>query len=214
MPTLDDLTTLRKNTAVAANDGLALADIDGTGGTRVQQVPAFLLSMGFTHAWRIDYDHPTLAANTDAHAVIGLHTFTVGSVITKCGAVVITGYDDTAAPSVITGVQLDHGVDYSDGTTDNPDAYIAAMTIGANNNQVFRQNTGDLLDTIAEVNTGHAHTTPNILEAVITTSGSGEDETDNLGQGSIVIMAQIIEPTEFNAVIPAHTGDVTAGGAG
>ena len=107
MPTLDDITVLRKNIAVAANDGLALADRYGTGGTRVQQVPAFLLSMGYTHAWRIDYDHPTLAANTDAHAVIGLHAFTVGSVITKCGAVVVTGYDDTAAPSVITGVQLD-----------------------------------------------------------------------------------------------------------
>ena len=217
MPTLDDIKTLRKNVAIAANDGLALSDKDGTGGTPVQQVPAFLLSMGYTHAWRIDYDHPTLAANTDAHAVIGLHTFTVGSVLTKCGAVVITGYDDTAAPSVITGVQLDVGVDYSDGTTDDPDGYIEAMTIGANNNQVFRQNTGALLNKVATdelLNTGHAHTTPNILEAVITTSGSGEDETDNLGQGSIVIMAQIIEPTEFDAVIPAHIGDVTAGGAG
>ena len=91
------------------------------------------------------------------------------------------------------------------------------MTIGANNNQVFRQNTGVLLNKVAEselLNTGHLHAEAATLEIIITTSGSGEDETDNLGQGSIVIMAQIIEPTEFNAVIPAHIGDVTAGGAG
>ena len=206
MPTLDDITTLHKNAAVAANDGIALFDKDGTGGSQVRQVPAFLLSMGYTHAWRIDYDHPTLAANTSAAATIGLHTFTVGSVITKCAAVVITGYDDTASPSVTTSVKLDVGVDYSDGTTDDPDGYLNNMDIGENGNQIFRQNTGELLNenaTLELLNTGHAHTTANNLEAVITCAGSGEFETDHLGEGSIIIMAQIIEPTEFDAVLPA-----------
>jgi len=218
MPTLDDTTTLSKNAAVAANDAVCISNASSSASSQIEQVPAFMLAMGYTHAWRIDYDHPTLAGNSaDDHAVIGLHTFTVGSVITKAACVVITGYDDTADPSVVTDVDLILGVDYADGTTDDPDAYLKVMNIGANGNDIFRQNTGALLneDGSAELlNTGHAHAVANILEATFTTDGSGAYEPDHLGQGSIVIMAQIIEPTEFDAVIPAHTDDVTAGGAG
>jgi hypothetical protein len=217
MPTLDDTTTLQKNAAVAANDALAVVNKGSGASSQIEQVPAALLTMGYTHAWRIDYDHPTLAANTDADAVIGLHTFGVGDVITKCAAVVVTGFDDTADPSVTTGVTLDVGVDYSDGTTDDPDAFVDNMAIGANGSVIFRQNTGAALNADAtdeKLNTGLSFSVAANLEAKITAAGSGAYETDHLGQGSVIIMAQIIVPSEFSGLVSATTTDVTAGGAG
>ncbi len=63
MPTLDDLSTLDTNAAVAANDLIAISDssASGRGGSKVRKLPAALATFGFSHAFRIDYDSASAA---------------------------------------------------------------------------------------------------------------------------------------------------------
>ena len=64
MPTLDDTTTLAKNVAIAANDSLVISNKDASGGSLIQQIPAALAIEGFTHAWVVNHDNATLAADS------------------------------------------------------------------------------------------------------------------------------------------------------
>ena len=74
MPTLDDTPTLDRLAAVSLQDSLLISEKGGNGSTLVRRIPAALTNLGFTHAWVVNYDNGTIAADEDTTADVHLHT--------------------------------------------------------------------------------------------------------------------------------------------
>lgn len=188
MPTLDDLPTLAKNAAIAANDSIAISNENLGGGSKIQQVPAALLTHGFTHAFRLDYDSVSVALAATTTGEINLMALTEGSVVTEVGLIVSTHF----AGGSISGYTL------AAGRTGATNGYLVAAEMEITN-AVFRKNTGGELDTEAEIWTGDLIGSGQSLSVTITSTG---DNLDTATQGSCIVLASIIEPSEYATLVP------------
>ena len=188
MPTLDDLPTLAKNAAIAANDSLAISNEDSGGGSKVQQVPAALLTHGFTHAFRLDYDSASVALAATGSGEINLMALTEGSVVTEVGVIVSTYFD---GPSI-------SGYTIIAGRTGDPNGYLTATEMEVTN-AVFTKNTGVELDTEAEVQAGDIIGSGQSLSVTLTATGAN---LDTATPGSCIVLASIIEPSEYATLVP------------
>lgn len=188
MPTLDDLPTLAKNAAVAANDSIAVSNENLGGGSKIQQVPAALLTHGFTHAFRLDFDSASVAKAATGSGEINLMSLTEGSVVTEVGVVVSTNFD---GPSITSYTIIA-------GRTGDPNGYLTATEMEVTN-AVFIKNTGVELDTEAEVQTGDVIGSGQSLSVTLTSVGAN---LDTATQGSCIVLASIIEPSEFATLVP------------
>lgn len=187
MPTLDDLPILAKNAAVAANDSIAVSNENLDGGSKIQQVPAALLTHGFTHAFRLDFDSASVAKAATTSGEINLVALTQGSVVTKVAAIVSTHF----AGGSISSYTLDVG------RTGDIDGYIDGMEMEITN-AVYTSNQGVELDTEGEVQLGDVIASGQSLSVTINASHN----TNTATQGSCIILASIIEPSEFATLVP------------
>ena len=190
MPTLDDLSTLATHSAVAANDLLAVSDssASGRGGSKVRKLPAAILAHGFTHAFRLDFDSVSVAKAATGSGEINLMALTEGSVVTEVGVVVSTNFD---GPSI-------SGYTIIAGRTGDPNGYLTATEMEVTN-AVFTKNTGVELDTEAEVQAGDIIGSSQSLSVTLTATGA---DLNTATQGSCIVLASIIEPSEFATLVP------------
>ena len=96
MPTLDDTTTLVKNVAIAANDSLVVSNKDSSSSSLIQQVPAALALEGFTHAWVINFDNATLAADSSGACALSLFTFVANQIVIRARLIVTEAFTNSA----------------------------------------------------------------------------------------------------------------------
>tara|TARA_A100001037_G_scaffold282506_1_gene287149 strand:- start:2763 stop:3335 length:573 start_codon:yes stop_codon:yes gene_type:complete len=190
MPTLDDIPILPQITALSANDSIVVSETGGSGSSLVKRIPAALLSLGFTHAFRIDYDNALL---TGSSATLTLMALTEGSVVTAAGVMVSTAFDGTDISSVVVDVDR----------TGSAEAYIKDMEVEATN-EVFNRNTGALLDVEAEEQVGDIIPSGQSLLVDFASSTSGSTDLDDLTQGSLIVFVNVVDPSEFATLVPAE----------
>ena len=184
MPTLDDISTLHKNAAIAANDGIALSDKDGTGGSQVRQVTAAQILGGYSHAWLINFDSASYAVGA-TNVIIDLHTFTATQFVNKAAVIVTEAFNPSGTAVIDVGV--------NDG---NEDAYINNQTIKA---ITVVENTGADIDTLLEIDNP---TDGDTLAAEFTNGSSQNLSTATTGQ--VVVLANIIDTAEYVDLVPAQ----------
>lgn len=185
MPTLDDLSALAKNVAVAANDLVPLSDTESS--TKIKSVPAALLSQGFTHAWVINYNNRELAAQTvdDTDEVITLMAIPANSVITKARAVVTTAFTGLTAVNIFLG------------RTADADGYLLSFSALA---KTVVENTGAEIDIVNEIDVVTASD-----QSVILTfdPGANAEALDELTAGQVVILLSLTEIADYANLVPA-----------
>ena len=190
MPTLDDTTTLQSNVALAGNDSLVISNKDSKSSSQIQQVPAGMVGQGFSHAWLVNYDNTSIAATTGHAATnIDLHTFAANDRVNKvrlCVTKAFTG-PSLSAVSIVVGVNDDDVNGYIESAS--------GFAVG-----IF-ENTGDLIDSFAEV--GVTQNNPTDADTLrVTVDPTGCDNADLTG-GQFVILANIVDPTSYADLVPA-----------
>lgn len=189
MPTLDDLPTLAKNVAIAANDSIAISNKDLGGGSRIQQVPAALAVEGFTHAWVINYDNTTLDADSSGDAQISLYTFTSDQFLKKARVMCTEVFTSSGSMSALS---IDLGASGHDGGTDD-DNFVddfSAVAIGSEENTG-----GDLASSLAGLATEPAGT----LQLTVTPTGVA---CNTFTAGQLVILAAITSISDYKDIVP------------
>ena len=183
MPTLDDTSTLDKNAAIAANDALTISNKDLGGSSKIQQVPAALVAEGFTHAWVVNYDNATLAADSAGAATVVLHSFSSNNIVTKARVIITKVFTATG----MSALSLDLG-ESGDSDSDNFVDAISGAALGS------EENTGaSLSGTAVFVPAG-------TLDLTFTPSGA---TTDQLEAGQVVVLATITAIADYVDIVPA-----------
>tara|TARA_R110002051_G_scaffold324489_1_gene422003 strand:+ start:1511 stop:2098 length:588 start_codon:yes stop_codon:yes gene_type:complete len=194
MPTLDDITTLQTNAGVAPNDAFAVVDRSSSGSSRVEQVPAALLTQGYSHAWVVNYDSPTLtgAGASATTAFFNLKDFTTTDHIRKVKVIVTEAF--TGSGATFTQLEIDVG-ESGDSGKDN---YVTNAA-------------GKSLYTIAENTGGTLAAPPNAVYVEtddggslhLTLTATGGHKIDVLAAGQVVVLADIFDPADFKNIVPA-----------
>ncbi len=190
MPTLDDTTTLQKNVAIAANDYLVVSNTDSGGGSRIQQIPSALAVEGFTHAWVVNYDNATLAADSSGTAAISLYTFSANQIVTKARLIVTEAFTNSATMNTCP---IDVGQSGDSGDDDIIDE-CAGHTIG------FEENSGASLTGDNEAQ-NFTPTTDGTLELTFKPSDSAT--TNNFTAGQVVLLMAITTISDYKDLVPA-----------
>tara|TARA_R100001163_G_C4967942_1_gene129058 strand:- start:60 stop:629 length:570 start_codon:yes stop_codon:yes gene_type:complete len=188
MPTLDDTTTLAKNVAVAANDSLAIANYDLDGGSRIQQVPAGLIGLGFTHAWVINFDNAELAAQSsaDTDEEIKLIDIPANSIINRAMVVVTEAFTGNTALDIILG------------RTGDTNGYIETTSVLAKTAKV--NIAGDEIDAFGEIDLVTASDKDLLLTF---DNGSNGDDLQGLTAGQLVVLVSMPNIDDFKDLVPA-----------
>ena len=189
MPTLDDLPTLAKNAAVAASDSIAISNKDLGGGTKIQQVPAALIGLGYTHAWVLNWDTAELAAETvdDTDEEITLITIPANSFITKALFVVTEAFAGLTACNAFLG------------RTADKNGYIESTSLLA---KLAKVNiAGDEIDAFGELDV----VTASDQDLIITFDPAGNTEAlgTDLTAGQLVVLVALTEIAYFKDLVPA-----------
>ena len=189
MPTLDDTTTLVKNVAIAANDSLVVSNKDSNGSSLIQQVPAALVGLGFTHAWVINWNNAELAAETvdNNDEEISLITIPAYSVITKAMFVVTEAFAGLTACNAFLG------------RSDNVNGYIESTSLLA---KIAKVNVaGDKIDAFGEVD----FFTESDQDLVVTFDPEANTEAlgTDLTAGQLVVLVALTEIADFKDIVPA-----------
>jgi len=189
MPTLDDLSTLDTNAAVAANDLIAISDssASGRGGSKVRKLPAALATFGFSHAFRIDYDSASAAKAATGSGEVNLLSLVEGSIVTDCAVMVSSNFDGPAISSYLIDV----------GVTADPNGFVAAFEM-ENSTALLTKNTGGKLDDEEETG-GHVVGSSQSLSFTLTAVGAN---LDTATAGSCIILANILVPADFATLVP------------
>lgn len=174
MPTLDDLPIVPRLVALKANDLVPVSD-SSAGPAKVHTVPAALVAQGFTHAFRVDFNHPELLANVtdDLDEVITLMAIPANSVVDKCRLVVTTAFAGITACNVFVG------------RTADADGYIASVTALALN---VLQSTGAEIDVVNELDVITA-ADQNLL--ITFDPGANTEAVADLTAGSLIVLVSL-----------------------
>jgi len=188
MPTLDDTSTLQKNVAVAANDAVAIVNKDSAASSQVQQVPAALIGLGFTHAWVINYDNAELVAQgtDDTDEEIKLIDIPANSVITKAMFVVTEAFAGITACNAFLG------------RTGDTNGYIESTSLLAKTAKV--NIAGDEIDAFGEVDVVTASDKDLLLTFDPASNG---DELQELTAGQLVVLVTMPDIDDFKDIVPA-----------
>jgi hypothetical protein len=191
MPTLEELSVLSENKALAANDLIPLVDISAAsnGSSRVRKVALALIGQGFTHAYRIDYNNAELLAQgvDDTDEEITLKAISANTLIDKVRLVVTTAFTGLTALNIFVGRTAD---------TDGYIASVSGLAKGA------KQNTGALIDTVTEQ--------PDVITAsdqslVITFDpGANAEALDELAAGSVIVLVSLTEIADYANITTAQ----------
>jgi hypothetical protein len=191
MPTLEELSVLSENKALAANDLIPLVDISAAsnGSSRVRKVALALIGQGFTHAYRIDYNNAELLAQgvDDTDEEITLKAISANTLIDKVRLVVTTAFTGLTALNIFVGRTAD---------TDGYIASVSGLAKGA------KQNTGALIDTVTEQ--------PDVITAsdqslVITFDpGANAEALDELTAGSVIVLVSLTEIADYANITTAQ----------
>ena len=140
MPSLDDIEIIQKLSAAAADDVVPVTDVDSTASSKVKHIPVALVGQGFTHAFVVNYDNATVAAQTtaDTDETVSLISIPQNSFVDKVRVIVPTAFAGTTALNIFVG---------RGGTGSDPDGYIASLDATS---ITGAQNTGALIDTDIE----------------------------------------------------------------
>tara|TARA_R100000655_G_scaffold107904_1_gene158975 strand:+ start:509 stop:1084 length:576 start_codon:yes stop_codon:yes gene_type:complete len=190
MPTLDDTTTLQKNVAIAANDALTIANKDSAASSQIQQIPAALAVEGFTHAWVVNYDNATLAADSSGACALSLYTFAANQIVTKARLLVTEAFTNSATMNTCP---IDVGQSGDSGDDDIIDA-CAGHTIG------FEENSGGSLTGDNEAQ-NFTPTASGTLELTFTPSDSAT--CNNFTAGQVVLLMAITTIADYKDIVPA-----------
>jgi len=188
MPTLDDTTTLQKNVAVAVNDAVAIINKDSDASSQVQQVPAALLGLGFTHAWVINYDNAELVAQgvDDTDEEITLGAIPANSILTKAMFVVTEAFAGITTCNAFLG------------RTGVKNGYIEAVSVKSKTAVV--NPLGAEINTFGEIDVVTASDQSVILTFDPSTNG---DELQELTAGQLVVLLAMTEIADFKDIVPA-----------
>ena len=190
MPTLDDTTTLQKNVAVAVNDAVAIINKDSDASSQVQQVPAALLGLGFTHAWVINFDNTELAAQdgNNADEEITLGAIPANSIVTKAMFVVTEAFAGVTTCNAFLG------------RTGDKNGYIESVSVKTKTAVV--NPLGAEINTFGEVDVVTASDQSVILTFDPATPSPAE-QLDDLTAGQLVVLLAISEIADFKDIVPA-----------
>jgi len=188
MPTLDDTTTLAKNVAIAANDSLAIANYDLDGGSRVQQVPAGLIGLGFTHAWVINYNNSELSAqqSADTDEEIKLIDIPANSIINRAMFVVTEAFTGLTACNAFLG------------RTGDTNGYIESTSVLAKT-AVF--GAGAEINAYNEIDLVTASDKDLLL--TFDPAANGDDLGGGLTAGQLVVLVSMPDLDDFKDLVPA-----------
>lgn len=187
MPTLDDIATLAKNPAVAANDLFPLSGLVPSNQSKVKSVPAALIAQGFTHAWVVNYNNRELLAQgvDDTDEVITLMAIPANSVVTKARAVVTTAFAGLTAVNIFLG------------RTADADGYLASFSALA---KTAVENTGAEIDVVNEIDVVTA-SDQNLL--LTFDPAANAEALDELTAGQVVILLSLTEIADYANLVPA-----------
>lgn len=191
MPSLEELSILSENKALAANDLVALVDVSAaaTGSSRVRKVALALIGQGFTHAYRIDYNNAELVANVtnDLDEEITLKAISADTLIDKVRLVVTTPFAGLTALNIFVG------------RTADTDGYIASVSGLA---KTAKQNSGALIDTMAEI--------PDVITAsdqslsITFDPGTNTQKVSSLTAGSCIVLVSLTEIADYANITTAQ----------
>lgn len=184
MPTLDDLPITPSLVALKANDLIPVSD-SSVSQAKVRSVPAALVAQGFTHAFRVDYNHAELLAQgtDDTDEVITLMAIPANSVVDRVRLVVTTAFVGLTACNVFVG------------RTADPDGYIAAVSALA---KTVVANTGAEIDVVHELDVVTA-ADQNLL--ITFDPATGSEALDELTAGSLVVLVSLTEIADYAAIV-------------
>lgn len=188
MPTLDDAPTLPQLATLAANDSFLVSDASASssGASKVKRTPAVLATLGFTHAFRVDFDSASAAKSATGSGEINLVSLTEGAIITDAAVMVSTNFDGPSISSYVIDV----------GTTADPNGLIAAFEM-ENSTALYVKNTGALLDDEEEVG-GTVVGSSQSLSITLTATGANLDTATT---GSCVVFANILTPSDLSTLV-------------
>lgn len=189
MPELSEIDTLTKLAAVKANDLVAVTDTSVTGsyGEKVKALPAALVAQGFTHAFVLNHDHPSLVATTtdNLDVVVTLMAIPANSVVDKARIIVTEAFVGLTACNLFAG------------RTGDPDGYIISVSALA---KTVTQSTGAEIDTVNEVDV----VTASDQNLVITVDpGANTQATADLTAGQAVLLVSLTTIDDYANLVPA-----------
>jgi len=184
MPTLDDLKTLPSvgtpTPRIASDDLLVLHDasMDGSGPSKIKQVPAGIIAKGFTDAYVVNYTTPAAETVDDTDELITLFTTPANAAVTRVRMVVTVPFAGITTCNV------------SVGDADNAAHFIAAVTV---KDELVVENTGAELDTKQEI---EFNTTAKAFN-INFDPGSGADALDELTAGQLIVLVEVVEAADY-----------------
>ena len=192
MPTLDDTPTLDRLAAVSLQDSLLISEKGGNGSTLVRRIPAALTNLGFTHAWVVNYDNGTIAADEDTTADVHLHTRIATEKISNMW-IICTEAFVKADGSAFTTYKVDVG-DNTDAERDNFIDDFDAKVVNS-----IAQNTGGSIGGSAAV------ALAGDIDLRVTANGANLDDTAAgvSAAGQVVVLATIYDLPDFKDIVPA-----------
>ena len=188
MPTLADTRTLPKNEAVSANDVLAITRVASQAYSQVEQVPAALIGLGFTHAWVINYNNAELAAqdSADTDEEIKLIDIPANSIITKAMVIVTEAFTNSTALDIILG------------RTGDTNGYIETTSLLAKTAKL--NIAGDEIDAFGEIDIVTASDKDLLLTF---DNGTNGDDLQGLTAGQLVVLVAMPNIDDFKDIVPA-----------
>jgi len=189
MPTLDDLPTLAKNAAVAANDSIAISNKDLGGGTKIQQVPAAQILGGYSHAWLFNFDSPTYAVDA-ATTTVDLLTISATQFVDNAAVVVTKVFNPSGTATIEVGIE-----------DDNADGYIDGLSIKA---VAYTRNNGEILDTPAEEDPTVVHNPTDGDTLRVTFANGSAQNLSTATTGQLVVLVNIVDTADYVDLVPAQ----------
>ena len=188
MPTLDDLRSLTRNTAVQANDLVPISSIRSVPGpSGVTSVPAALIAQGFTHAYVINFNNAELDANVtaDLDESITLLAIPANSVVNKARLIVTTPFTGLTALNIFAG------------RTADTDGYIASVSGLA---RTVVENTGAEIDIVNELD---VITAADQSLVIVFDPGANGQAVGSLTAGQAVLLVSLTEIADYLNLVPA-----------
>ena len=195
MPTLNDITTLPQNLALAGDDNFAIADTSSSAGTLMEQVPAALVSK-YTHAFLLNFDSASFNVGSNMVNVTLRAIGGSGSVVTAATLIVTKaftglGTDSGQEPKVDLGSTGSGSID--------TDAIIDSTKINEVGAALFNSLPSD------EADEGFTITANQNLNLFINggkTSGSGVNLSAATA-GQLIILVNMVDIDDYIDLIPA-----------
>tara|TARA_R100000655_G_scaffold29884_1_gene60388 strand:+ start:151 stop:645 length:495 start_codon:yes stop_codon:yes gene_type:complete len=154
--------------------------MDGSGPSKIKQVPAGIITKGFTDAYVVNFNNSELLAqgtdNTDE--LITLFTTPANSAVTRVRVVVTVPFAGITACNI------------SVGDADGVDHFIAAVSVL---DELVVENTGAELDTKQEIEFNTATKAFNINFD----PASNGDELQELTAGQLIVLVEVVDADDY-----------------